>query len=152
MSGMGRSGVSVGTLFKVAAIAALVIVGGQFLLDVLVDLLRHSELRFDEGDRIVSLLIGVLTTTAIVAGAYWIVQAGAEELVVLQAAVAVYGAAVLEALLQSLFFDWAEVEVWVLLTSLSTVLYFLTFVLAYRMAFEDRDVTDWNFSAVTDRL
>ncbi|WP_460918102.1 hypothetical protein [Salinarchaeum chitinilyticum] len=152
MSGMGRSAVSVGTLFKVAAIAALAVAGGQFLLDVLVDLLRHSEIRFDEGDRIVGLVIGALTTAAIVAGAYWIVEAGTEELVVAQAAVAVYGAAILEALLRSLVFDWAEVEVWVLLTSLSTVLYFLTFVLAYRMAFEDRDVTDWDPSAITDRL
>lgn len=152
MSGMGRSTVSVSTLFKVAAIAALVIAGGQFLLDVLIDLLRHSEIRFDEGDRIVTLAIGVLTTAAIVGGAYWIVQAGTEEFVVLQAAVAVYVTAILEDLLRSVFFDWAEVEVWVLLTSLSTVLYFLTFVLAYRMAFEDRAVTDWDAGAITDRI
>ncbi len=150
MSGLGRSGVSIGTLFKIAAIAALAIAGGQFLLDVLIDLLRHSELRFDEVDRIVGLLIGVVSTTAIVAGAYWIVQDGTQEAVVAQAAAAVYVAEIVEAFLRSAYFDWAEVEVWLFLTSLSTVLYFLTFVLAYRMAFEDRDVRDWDLSAITN--
>lgn len=152
MAAMGRAENSIETLLKIAAIAALVVVGAQFLLDVVIDLVDHGEIRFDEGDRLLNLLIGVLTTATIVAGAYWIVEAGTAEWVVVRAVGAVYAAAVVETVLRSFVFDWAELEAIALLTNLSTVLYFLTFVLAYRMAFEDRDVTDWDPGAITSKL
>lgn len=148
---MGRSDSSIETLLKVAAIAALVIAGGQFLLDVVVDLAEHGEILFDEGDQLLDLLLGVVSTAAIVAGVFWIVEEGTNEWVVLQAIVMVYVAALLEALLHSLVFDRYEMEIWVLLTSLSTVLFFLTFVIVYRMAFEDRSVTDWDASTITEK-
>lgn len=152
MSAMGRSDVSIETLFKIAAMAALAIVVAQFVLDIVIDLVDHGEIRFDEGDRILNLLIGVLTTATIVAGAYWIVAEGTTEWVVARAVGAVYAATIVEDVLRSFVFDWADLEAILLLTNLSTVLYFLTFVIAYRMAFEDRGVTDWDPGAITSKL
>lgn len=141
-----RDGLDVSTerLLEAAAVAALVIVCGQFLLDAVHHLARYGEFRFDEADRLLDLLVGVLTTTAIVAGVYRIVEEGTDESVVVNAAALVYVAALFESLLRGVLFEWAEIESWAVLTSLSPVLFFLTFVLAYRLAFEDRDVTDWD--------
>lgn len=153
MSGMGRSGNSIEMLLKVAAIAALVIAGGQFLLDVVIEFVDHGEILFDEADHITNLLLGVISTAAIVAGVYWIVDAGTDEWVVVQAMGMVYVAVLIEEFLQHLIlYEVSDLEVLVLLTSLQTVLYFLTFVIAYRMAFEDRAATDWDVSAVTSKF
>mgnify|MGYP000132656518 CR=1 FL=1 len=152
MAQLGGSGVSIESLLKAAAIAALVIAGGQFLLDVVADLAEHGEILFDEGDRFLTLLIGVVGTATLVATVFWIVDQGTDEWIVVQAMAAVYVATLVEAVLRSVVFDWAEIEVWTLLTSLSMVLYFLTFVIAYRIAFEDRSATDWQLDAVTSKL
>lgn len=149
MARIRGSDVSIQRLAIVAFGAAIAVAVAQFGLDLLVELARHGEIQFDSGDRLLGLLIGAISTAAIVAGAYWITTTGTEEWVVARAMAAVYVAAVLEVLLRSAVFEWVEFESWTVLTSLSTVLYFLAFVIAYRAAFEDRPLTDWDPSAVT---